>query len=393
MFDFLYKKYVGSDEINDPEIRSKAANLEGISSVIVNFIIFALKLIAGLLINSISLIADSIHTLSDIVSSIIIVVGFRFAKKPEDKDHPFGHQRIESITGIIVAVLLIITGVEFIISSVKRIIIPQHFKTGIIFIALVVFTIILKEILARLALYLGKRINSPALMADFWHHRIDAISSLFVIVALVFAEFDIYSIDGYMGIIVSFMIIYSGMEIMKNSSVELIGRPPEKEILNKFEEIINKYKDSGVYGFHDTILHYYGRRVVGSFHIEVDKNLSLCKAHTLAEKIEDDIKRYTDAIITIHVDPIIVDDPLINEIRDKLNEIIRDIKEVSSFHDLRTVGEKDWLNILFDLSLQEKVSDGRKIDIKNHILKELKNGLKDIKIHDMGIVFEPLFSY
>ena len=393
MFKFLYNRYVGSDDINDPEIRSKAANLEGLSSVTVNFVIFVVKLIAGILINSISLIADSIHTLSDIVSSIIIVVGFRFAKRPEDKDHPFGHQRIEAITGIIVAVLLIITGIEFIISSVKRILKPETFKTGIIFIGLVAFTILLKEFLARFARYLGNRINSPALLADFWHHRVDAISSLFVIVALVFAEFNIYSVDGYMGIIVSIMIIYSGIEIMKDSSLELIGKPPDKEILDDFDEIINKYKDRGVYGFHDTILHYYGRRIVGTFHIEVDENLSLSKAHTLAEMIEDDIKRNTDAMITIHVDPMIVNDPLINEIRDKLKVIIKDIKEVSSFHDVRTVGEKEWLNILFDISLQERVNDDRKAEIKNHILEELRKSIKHANIHDVAIVFEPLFAY
>ncbi len=392
-FNLIYKFFIGNENTDNPVIRSKVANLEGYFSIIVNIIIFILKLIIGLMLNSIALIADSIHTISDILSSIVIMIGFKIASKPADEEHPFGHERIESITGIIVAVLLITTGFELIKSSISRILKPQISSSGIIFILLIFITIILKEILAQFALYLGKKINSPALKADFHHHRVDALSSIFVIIALVFSKFNLPAIDGYMGLIVSLMIMYSGIEILKESSSDIIGKPPEEDILNRLESVVKEYRDKGIKGMHDVILNYYGKRIIGSMHIELDENMSLSEAHTYSEQIEDEIMEKYDIFITVHIDPVNLHNPLLNEISDRLRNIVKNKykNEIASIHDIRLIGEDNWLNIALDASVKKTLSHERKEEIKNEIWELIKKDYKNI--HAITIKFEPLFSY
>lgn len=391
LFSFILKKYVDSADYSDPDTRSGVANLQGTGSIVINALIFIIKLSAGILINSISLIADSIHTLSDILSSIIIMVGFKLARKPADSKHPFGHQRIESITGIIVAVLLIVTGLEFLRSSFERILEPGISLSHSIIIILVIVTIVLKELLARFALFLGNTINSSAIKADFWHHRIDAISSLFVLIALISNALGFPSIDGYMGILVSLMIMYSGIKILMENSDELIGSPPADNLIERIESIVDKYTDRGVFGIHDLIVNYYGNRIVGSLHIEIDEQISLMDAHTISEDIEDTIENETGMFITIHIDPLNVHNPLVNEIRNTLREFTQRYDEIDSVHDVRLIGSDNWLNVAFDLSINVNISEKKKEDIRSDILIHLKSDYSEI--HDIVIKFEPLFSY
>ncbi|MFO8062018.1 MAG: cation diffusion facilitator family transporter [bacterium] len=390
-FSFILKRNLDSADYSDPDTRSGVANLQGTGSIIVNALIFIIKLSAGILINSISLIADSIHTLSDILSSIIIMVGFKLARKPADSKHPFGHQRIESITGIIVAVLLIVTGIEFLRSSFERILEPGISLSHSIIIVLVIVTIVLKELLARFALFLGRTINSSAIKADFWHHRIDAVSSLFVLIALISNALGFPSIDGYMGILVSLMIMYSGIKILMENSDELIGSPPADDLIAKIESIVDRFKDRGVFGIHDLIVNYYGNRIVGSLHIEIDEQISLMDAHTISEDIEDTIDNETGMYITIHIDPLNVHNPLVNDIRNTLREFARRYDEIDSVHDVRLIGSDNWLNVAFDLSINSNIPEKRKEDIRSDMLHHLKSHYSDI--HDIVIKFEPLFSY
>ena len=391
MYKLILNKYVKSKDYSNPETRKSIANLQGISSIIINVIIFVMKFVIGILIHSISLIADSFHTLSDILSSIILMIGFKFASKPPDKSHPFGHQRIEAISGIIVSVLLIVTGIEFIRSSIERIVNPSISSGNLLIIIIILATILLKEFLARFALFLGKEINSPAIMADFWHHRTDAISSIFVIIAIIFPYFNITFIDGYMGIVVSLMIIYSGIRVLSENSNELIGKPPERKLLDKINTISKSFEQRGLKGTHDVILNYYGNRIVGSIHIEIEENISLLDAHTLSEEFEDELMNKTGIFITVHIDPINTHNPLIQEITDILIDSIKQFKDIDSVHDIRLIGSDKWLNIAFDLSIRELIDVKRKEKIKKVILEILKKRFTNI--HNIVIKFEPLFSY
>ncbi len=379
------------EDIDDPDIRNKYGFMQGIVSVVVNAVIFAVKLIAGLMLHSVSLIADGFHTLSDVLTSIIIMIGFNFAKKPGDKEHPFGHQRIESISGVIVSVLLIVTGIEFIKTSISRIMNPQISSAGWLVIVIVCLTIVLKEMLAQFALFLGNRIHSPALKADFWHHRTDAISSLFVIAALVGSRFGVPAIDGYMGVVVSLMIMWSGIEVLKESSEDLIGKPPEERIIRKIEKSIEKFSTKGACGYHDVILNYYGRKIIGSIHIEIDENLTLLQAHTLSEMIEDEILSSTGIFLTVHIDPVNINNPELLQQKRDLRALIADIKGIDSVHDIRAIGEEDWTNIAFDVTVSKNLSDKEKEGIRKEILSKLR--MNHAHIHAITIKFEPLFSY
>lgn len=389
IFALIFRE--GNEDVSNPDIRNKYAFLQGIVSIIVNLVIFAAKFTAGLILHSVSLIADGFHTLSDVLTSVIIMVGFNYARKPGDKEHPFGHQRIESISGVIVSVLLIVTGIEFIRTSINRIIDPQITSAGWIVILIVIVTILLKEMIAQFALFLGNRIDSPALRADFWHHRTDAISSVFVIIALVCSRYNIPAIDGYMGIIVSLMIIWSGIVVLRESSEDLIGKPPEKKLIDSIEGVVDVYGNEGAVGYHDIILNYYGRKIVGSLHVEIDEGMTLHKAHTLSEKIEDNILEKTGAFITVHIDPVNTSNPELAIIRKDLRDIIEGIKGIDSVHDIRAIGENEWTNVAFDLTVSRNFSSAEQESIKNDILVLLQK--RHEHIHAITIKFEPLFSY
>ncbi len=390
MFLYLLNKYIKSDNYRDANTRSSVANLQGKTSVFINLVIFIMKFITGIMIHSIALIADAFHTLSDILSSIIIMIGFKFASKPPDKEHPFGHQRIEFITGIIVSALLIVTGIELIRGSIDKILHPTISSAGYISIIIVSITIIMKEWLARFALFLGKRINSSAIIADFWHHRTDAISSVFVIIAIVMSRFNIPAFDGYMGIIVSMMIIYSGIKILTENSNELIGKPPEQEILKQINKTAMEFREQGLLGTHDIILNYYGNKIVGSVHLEIDEQTGLLDAHTISEAFEESIEK-EGIYLTAHIDPINTHNPLIREITDLINNEIEMFKNIDSAHDVRLIGSDKWLNIAFDLTVNKILDESEKTIIYEHIKKLLCDKFKEV--HDIVIKFEPLFSY
>lgn len=391
MFRYFLRKYIKDEDYSDPHVRSSIANLQGNASVLINILIFIMKFAAGIWISSISLIADAFHTLSDILSSLIIMIGFKMASKPPDREHPFGHQRIESITGIIVSVLLIVTGIELIRSSAGRIMAPSISSFNLIVLIIVIITIIMKEWLARFALFLGQKINSPAIIADFWHHRTDAISSLFVIIAIITKRLGLPVIDGYMGIIVSIMIIYSGIKILTENSNELIGKPPEEYLLKQLGSIAQEFKDDGLLGIHDIILNYYGRRIIGSVHLEIDERIDLLDAHTVSEAFEDTVLRKANIHLTAHIDPINTHNPLIRDITGFMKKEIERFQVIESVHDIRLIGSDSWINVACDMTINRQLSASDRDEIREYFRKILSSRFN--VIHDVIIKFEPLFSY
>lgn len=376
------------EDVQNQIVRSRYGALEGWASTGVNFVLFIAKAVFGFMTGSVSLIADAFHTLSDISTSIVILVSFRLAKKPSDEMHPFGHGRMEAVASVLVAVLLLVAAVEVGKSGVEHLIHPRPFHASWLVVGVIATTVIIKELLARFSQELGRMIDSPALEADFWHHRTDAISSLLVIAAFIGQRLGIAFLDGAAGIVVALMVGYTGFKIAHKGIDDLLGGRPSRSLIDGVKSTALAFDE--VLDVHDLIIHQYGQTMVLSFHIEVSETLSLKYAHTIAEEVERAVNEKFKTYTTVHLDPVNDKDPELQTIRERLKLLINSCDGHCSFHDLRTVGEAEAKNILFDLTvdprMKEKDIDGLK--------KMLRAGLKESFPHLKGVVIEvePMYA-
>ena len=238
MFEQITDKLISLFRLDKGNRVKNYGYFEGILSIVVNIALFLFKFIFGTMLNSVSLIADSFHSLSDIFTSGIVVFGFRIASKPPDKKHPFGHGRAERITAIVIACLLIVVGFEFFMNGFARFRAPVPIKGDLSVIAMLVIFIVIKEFLYGISLTLGKRIRSPSLKADAWHHRTDSISTLLVVGAFVSFRFGFYSLDGILGMLVALIIVYTGISMIVESGNFLIGQAPPQSLTRVHEDEI-----------------------------------------------------------------------------------------------------------------------------------------------------------
>ncbi|MHA1344562.1 MAG: cation diffusion facilitator family transporter [Promethearchaeota archaeon] len=270
-------------------------------SLLLNFFLFLVKYIIAMRINSISMKADSWHTLSDSFTSIVVLIGIIFSLKKPDEEHPFGHGRAELIASVIIITILAIVGFEFLKKSVERIINPSPLRfsfTGIMFFS---FTAIIKEILAQISIWVGKKYNYKSLVADGWHHRSDAITTLLIIVGIFFYKKFIY-IDAIMGIIISFFILSIAFRLVKESFSALIGEKPLPEIEEKLEKIIKNFYNTSL-ELHHLHMHKYGEHYELTFHIRLPGRMSLSKVHNISTVLEKEIKEKLNMNATIHIEP------------------------------------------------------------------------------------------
>ncbi len=375
---FLLNRFIKDHKnINDPAIRAKYGILEGWISVIVNLLLGLIKISIAIIYSSISLLADAIHSLSDLATSLIIIIAFKIGQKPGDKKHPFGHGRMEQIASLIIAVLLGVGGIELIQYSFKRISTPQIVSMDWIPIIIIILTVFLKEGLGRISKYLGEKINSLALEADAWHHRTDAISSSFVIIALIATKYGFYYLDGIAGLIIGLYIIYLGWEIARKSVDHLLGEAPNEKVLQEVDSIARK--NPIVKDIHDVIIHEYGIHKIISLHIEIPDNLALSEAHTIAEQIETDLKEQLNIYATIHLDPILPPSEKSKKIENVINEYITNSNNLVSSHDLRLIGEDQYSNLLFSVTSNLNLSIDEKENIKEEILSKINAVIPEVK--------------
>ena len=375
--------------IADPDVREKCGALEGWVSIAVNSLLFAIKIVIGLSLRSIALVADAIHTLSDSATSIIVIIGFKLSKKPSDKEHPFGHGRMESIAALIISVLLFVAGIELLEKSVYNIFHPQASVASLGAIFLIIATIAIKEILARFSFELGKIIGSNALKADALHHRSDAITTSMVIVSLIATRFGFNQLDGVMGIFVSLVIFYCAYLVAKEAINPLLGEAPSKETLKNIEEIAKNH--NGVLGIHDIIYHKYGQTSVVSMHIEVSDKETASRLHEISESVEEEITQKMGGMVVVHIDPINKEHPHYELIYTAIKEIISQNGHINSFHELRIVGQDlRKCTIIFDLSLKGSVSEQEIHDIIYFVENQLKSKFPDIKT---AIKAEPTYVH
>ena len=253
-FESLTNRFVPKGKGPAKNYRSQIGKFQGWVSVFINSILFVIKFIIGIIIGSVSVIADAIHTLSDVISSGVVIWGFHEAEKPADSEHPYGHGRVEYIATLIIAILLIVTGIEFIRSSIGRVLNPSPISPAWWMIMIILATVFLKELTARYAEYLSHKISSGTLHADAWHHRADAISSLLVIVAMIAGKYGYHSVDGWAGIGVALFVIWTGFMIAKEAVDDIIGAPPaEDEIDDIVCDIMRKFGPDGHVDGHDML--------------------------------------------------------------------------------------------------------------------------------------------
>ena len=371
------------EDVKNIDVRTKYGLLEGWISVIGNIILFIIKITLGIYVNSASLITDAIHTLSDSVSSGIIIIGFYFAGKPSDKDHPFGHERIEFVIALIISILLIVTGIEMMKSSFYLVLTPVKFSGSNWVIAVIFATLVLKEMMARFSYDLGDLIDSDALRADAFHHRSDVFATGCVIVALIGSRFGLYYLDGVMGVIVSLVIIYSGYEIAKEAVNKIIGEAPSIESLKKIEMIAKSV--AGVYDVHDIIVNSYGTQKVVSLHVDIEGSISVFEMHKIADDVEKLIEKEINGKVVVHVDPIIIDS-LHKDIEKEINDFIANNSNMKSFHDLRVEGKI----IRFEVVLKEQGDRfSTELEELNKKIEEQFSDYEVVSIIDPHFIYNP----
>lgn len=281
--------------------KNKAGYLEGVISILVNASLFGLKLWAGIVSGSVALIADAWHTLSDSFSSLIVIFGIKLSAKNPDKEHPFGHGRWEQIAAIFIGFLLGIIAYEFLKDSIHNFRLKESASFGTPAIVVTIISIVLKELLAQYAFYIGRKTGNLAVKADGWHHRTDALSSVVVLIGIFFSD-RFWWIDSVLGLIIALMLFYASYEIIKDAIGKLLGEEPSDEIISKVEQIINLESKTDIKPHHYHIHNYITNQEL-TFHIKVENNTDVFAAHELATNIENKIKEELNIIATIHIEP------------------------------------------------------------------------------------------
>ena len=349
MTKFLIKLFIkDKDNIKNQEVRGKYAMLSSITGIVVNILLSVFKLIIGIFANSISIISDALNNVSDAGSSIVTMVGFKLSQKKVDADHPWGHGRMEYITGFFVDILILLVGFELLKSSVDKIIHPELPNINNITIILLVVAILAKLWLFVFYRKIAKTIDSAAIKGTAYDSISDSISTLAVLVSAFVAKFAGISIDGYVSLLVSMFILFTGYKAIKEIIDLLLGQKPDPEFVKQIEEFAMKYET--IEGIHDIMVHDYGpgRKIV-SFHAEVPANSDICRAHDIIDQMEQDIFENFGCITTVHMDPIVVDDEEINQMRSFVEDVVKEINEEFSIHDFRMTDGGERVNLIFDL--------------------------------------------
>lgn len=365
MTGLLIKLFIGKGNPTDLEVRKKYGFLSGITGIVLNILLFTGKLLAGIFSGAISIIADSLNNLSDAGSSIVNMVGFKIALAPPDKEHPFGHGRAEYVSGLAISFIIMLMGVELARSSFEKIFNPEALNVNTF-----TFVTLILAVAAKLWMFvfnrkLGKKINSVSLNAVATDSISDAVATTAVIIGMIVTFVFKINIDGFMGLLVSCFIIYSGIKTAKESLSPLLGQMPEKTLVEDIKAMVCGYE--GIIGIHDLIVHNYGvGKSYVSFHAEVSSSMELTEAHRLIDIIEKDFKEKFNCTVTIHIDPVDLNDSESALLCKKVNEIVRNIDQSLSIHDFRVLKDKGEKSVVFDLALpyKFKYSD---IDIRNMV--------------------------
>ena len=381
MVTLLRKLFIKNyQNLDNSIVRGKHGKLAAIFGIITNLLLVLLKAGVALYganknnwIIPLALLGDAINNLGDLASNLVTLIGFKMSLKPADKDHPFGHQRIEYISGLIVSVFVVTAGIELLSTSIKGIINQDEVIYDVLAIVILFVSSLIKLFQGYVNYGLGKAISSPSLKATFLDSVSDAIaSSVLGIGAIISYCLNFPYLDSYMGVAVSLFILYSGIMMIKETSNPLIGEATDKNYVKKIVNEVLKYKD--IKGVHDVICHNYGAtKIFISLHVEVDEKDGLSYIHDVIDNIEEDIRNKFGVEITIHMDPICIGDKEVDETKQRVLKVLTNIDKEITMHDFRMVKGNTHINVIFDIVVPYEDKTFNEDSIKQHLNEEFKN--------------------
>lgn len=360
------------DDYQSPTVRQAYGMLCGAAGIGLNILLFIGKWLAGTLSGSIAITADAFNNLSDAGSSVITLIGFKLSGQKPDPEHPFGHGRMEYISGLFVSVAILIMGFELIKSSLGKILHPEAIESSPVILAILVASILVKLYMCFYNRSIGKKINSAAMRATANDSLSDTVSTTLVLAATIISQLTGVILDGWFGVLVGIFIFYTGITTMKDTMDPLLGQAPDKELVNHIEEVVMAHPI--VHGIHDLIVHDYGPgRLMISLHAEVSASGNLLEIHDEIDNIEHELQQKLNCAATIHMDPIVTDNEEVNRLHDRVLELAKSLDSSLNIHDFRMVEGPTHTNLIFDVAVpyECKMTD---VEVSN----TLKKGVREL---------------
>lgn len=387
MGELILKIFVENKDLSELKKRERYGIVSGIVGILCNIILSVSKFFIGVISNSVSIMADGINNLSDASSNIVTILGTKLANKPVDAEHPFGHGRMEYISALVVAFLIFLMGFELGKSSIEKIINPQEVTFSIVSLVVLILSIVIKLWLAGFNDKIFKKTNNVNAKAVKQDSLNDCLATFAAIIALLISSFtDFIYADGIIGLIVAFVVVLAGIDIIKDIVGNLLGKAPDPELVKSIEELM--LKEKWIYGVHDLIIHDYGPgRIIASAHAEVPCDADILEVHEVIDRVEKEINSKLNIVICIHMDPIAVNDENINRYKKIISEVIEEYDKDFKFHDFRIVEGKKQTNVIFDLVIPYKYEKTNDV-----ILKELREKVKEKK-KEINLVITIEHSY
>lgn len=365
----------GNTDYTDTKVRGRVGYIAGIAGLIINVLLTAIKVIIGLSISSIAVTADAFNNLSDATSSIITIIGLNISNAPPDKEHPHGHGRVEYLTALMVAFMVMVVGVQFVKSSANRIINPEPIRFQWISLILLLISIVLKVWLVILNRRLGDKISSTALKATATDALGDVLTTSVIILSLLLSFVTDFPIDGYVGLLVSILILYSGFSLVKETISPLIGEAPDPDLISAINEGVLSY--DYILGVHDLVVHNYGPgKTMATIDVEVPADIDLVTIHDIVDQAERELSEKYDLHLVIHIDPVGHESKEVKEVKREVKHKIKDNKLIESMHDFNIVEEDGNKCVIFHI-----VIDGNKIDkgfSEEKLKDEMVEAIRDI---------------
>ena len=356
---------------HDPAVRRSYGVLCGGFGIFLNILLFAAKFIAGTIASSVSVVADAFNNLSDAGSSIVSLIGFKLSGQRPDPEHPYGHGRLEYISGLIIAMIIILMGFELMLSSVKKIITPEAVEFSWLSIGILIASILVKAYMFFYNRCIAKKIDSVTMKATAQDSLTDCIATFAALAAIIAGRIWNVKIDGWCGALVSLFVLYSGFSAAKDTISPLLGQPPEKELVDDIESTVMAHDQ--ILGIHDLMVHDYGPgRMMMSLHAEVPSDGSVLELHDLIDNIERELKEKFHCEAVVHMDPIETHDQKTAELKEKTEKILKEIDPEIKMHDFRIVTGPTHTNVIFDavVPFKYKLSDAE-------LKKQLSEGISE----------------
>ena len=357
MFQTIMRTFVpGYGQRDDAQVREKSGKVAGAIGIATNLLLFAIKLVAGFLSGSVAVMADAVNNLTDSGSSIVMLVGFKLAGKPADEKHPFGHARMEYLSGVIVSFLVLFLGLELGRTSVEKIISPQPADFNLLALGILAVSVVIKLWQCFFYRSVGKTIHSDTVFATSSDSRNDAIATTVVLLGALITRFTRANLDGVLGLAVAVFIVISGVKLVIETGNPLLGVAPDEALVKQIYEKILSYE--GVFGIHDLTVHNYGEgKCFASVHCEVPAERDILLSHDIIDNIERDFEKDLGIHLVIHLDPIVTGDERTNKLREQVGKLLHVVVPQASMHDFRVVWGVTHSNVVFDVAVPFSLQD------------------------------------